>query len=120
MLSSSIEVCSKTQGRSTIKLTTVKPGLESSDPKTNQEPRSNQWSFHCGRSQGAAQFRRDCGALTALVAPYTRRPGAHFRELLDSATLLCLPAGQVCACAALGLFSAKQHSEPVLLRLAMH
>lgn len=45
--------------------------------------------------QGAAQFGRDVQAVAALLAPYTRRPSAHFRELLDAATLLTLPADQV-------------------------
>ncbi len=60
--------------------------------------------------------------MAALMAPYTRRPVAHFRELLDSATLLCLPAGQVCASAALrrlGSPSPEWHSKSVLLRLDM-
>lgn len=45
--------------------------------------------------QGAAQFGRDVQAVAALLAPYTRRPSAHFRELLDASTLLTLPADQV-------------------------
>jgi hypothetical protein len=45
--------------------------------------------------QGAAQFGRDVQAVAALLAPYTRRPLAHFRELADAATLLALPADHV-------------------------
>ncbi len=45
--------------------------------------------------QGAAQFARDVRAVGALLAPYTPRPAAHFRELLDAAMLLTLPEEQV-------------------------
>ena len=45
--------------------------------------------------QGAAQFGRDVAAVAALLAPYTRRPLAYFRELADAATLLALPADHV-------------------------
>ena len=47
------------------------------------------------RLQGAAQFARDVQAVAALLAPYTRRPAAHFRELADAAALLALPADHV-------------------------
>ena len=46
-------------------------------------------------AQGAAQFARDVLAVAALLAPYTPRPAAHFRELLDASALLALPAEQV-------------------------
>jgi hypothetical protein len=51
----------------------------------------------CGPTtlQGAAQFGRDVAAVAALLAPYTRRPLAYFRELADAATLLTLPADHV-------------------------
>lgn len=60
--------------------------------------------------QGAAQFGRDVAAVAALLAPYTRRPLAHFRELADAAALLAVPADHVsimttCACSTAGGWS---------------
>lgn len=49
--------------------------------------------------QGAANFGRECSAVATLVAPYTRRPAAHFRELLDAASILQLPYDQAASLA---------------------
>ena len=45
--------------------------------------------------QGGQQWLTDVQALVATFQPYTRRPEAHFKELLDSAKLLALDGDMV-------------------------
>ena len=45
--------------------------------------------------QGGQQWLTDVQALVATFQPYTRRPEAHFKELLDSAKLLALDSDMV-------------------------
>eukprot|EP00891_Asterochloris_glomerata_P000268 jgi/Astpho2/268/Aster-02159 len=45
--------------------------------------------------EGGQQWLTDVQALVATFQPYTRRPEAHFKELLDSAKLLALDSDMV-------------------------